>query len=129
VSGRVTTLRDVTDDDGDLAPLHLFEYADDPGTFCLMLSDAPMEDTADVFRECDRWGNGYGWEAVARSAVRDRAPDLAELIDYESEASTFVAYGTDRPALHRLGVLLRDAVGDHAVLAGLIRAAEPSWFE
>ncbi|HEV2638720.1 MAG TPA: immunity 51 family protein [Actinocrinis sp.] len=111
------------------APLLFFEYEHKPGTFCLMLSDNHMIDVDDVFDECGQFGNGYGWEGVARSALRARAPELAERLQFDSEAGTFVAYGEDAAALQGLGALLREAFQDRAVLKGFIESGEPEWFD
>ena len=111
------------------APLVLFEYEHKPGTFCLMLSDNHMIDVEDVFDECGQYGNGYGWEGVARSALRARAPELAGRLQFDSEAGTFVANGADSDALKGLGALLKEAFHDPAVLKGFIESGEPEWFD
>lgn len=111
------------------APLVFFEYDHKPGTYCLMLSDSRMVDVEDVFDECGQYGNGYGWEGVARSALRSRAPELAERLEYDSEAGTFVAHGGDAEALKGLGLLLREAFHDPTVLKEFIQAGEPEWFD
>ncbi|GAA2782741.1 hypothetical protein GCM10010441_04570 [Kitasatospora paracochleata] len=111
------------------APLVFFEYDHRPGTYCLMLSDHHMVDVEDVFEACGQYGNGYGWEGVARSALRERAPELADRLAFDPEAGTFVAHGSDADALRRLGGLLRDAFHDRALLAALIEAGDPDWFD
>ncbi|WP_326595494.1 immunity 51 family protein [Streptomyces sp. NBC_01803] len=122
------TDRDTGDDTG-LAPLVFFEYDHRPGTFCLLLSDAAMVAVEDVFERCGQYGNGYGWAGVARSAVRARAPELAGRFGYDPEAGMFVAYGEDADALRRLGMLLREALHDRAVLRELIESGDPEWFD
>lgn len=112
-----------------LAPLKLFEYDHNPGSYCLMLSDADMIDVQDIFEECGYDGGGYGWAGVARSAVRMHAPEIADRVKYDPEAGMFVAYGSDPAALERLGGLLHAALGDRQALAELIRAGEPDWFD
>jgi hypothetical protein len=106
-----------------------FEYDHKPGTFCLMLSDHHMVATEDVFEECGQYGSGYGWEGVARSALRARAPELGDRLRFDSEAGTFVAYGDDGDALRRLGLLLQEAWRDRSVLKALIEAGDPDWFD
>lgn len=78
---------------------------------------------------CGQYGNGYGWEGVARSAVRHRAPELGGRFAYDCEAGMFVAYGTDREALRKLGALLRDAYRDDALLRDLIDSGDPDEFD
>ena len=105
------------------APLVLFEYDDNPGNYCLMLSDHKMVDVMHVFEENGRYGNGYGWADVALCAIRENAPDLEDRMGMDPEAGTFVAYGEDLEALQKLGELLRDAFDDHAKLAHLVANA------
>ncbi|WP_042382228.1 immunity 51 family protein [Streptacidiphilus melanogenes] len=112
-----------------LEPLVLFEYDHRPGTYCLMLSDSDMGPADDVFEECGQYGNGYGWEGVARSALRVRAPELTDRISFDSEAGTFVAHGDDPEALGRLGALLQEAWQDGSVLKQFIEAGDPDWFD
>jgi hypothetical protein len=112
-----------------LAPLDLIEYHHKPGTHALILDDSAMAATMDVFDECGCYGNGYGWEGVARSAVRAHAPEISDRVDYDPEAGMFVARSTDRAALERLGMLLRTALHDRTFLADLIRGGDPDWFD
>jgi hypothetical protein len=113
----------------ELAPLTLFEYDHQPGTYCLMLTDRHMVAMMDTFTEHGYEGNGYGWTGVARSAVRTRLPDIADRVRFDPEAGMFVAFGDDHEALWRLGGVLRDAVRDPSALTELIRAGDPDWFD
>ncbi|MET7458643.1 immunity 51 family protein [Streptomyces sp. NPDC005574] len=110
-------------------PLVFFEYDHRPGSYCLMLSDNHMVEVEDVFDECGQYGNGYGWEGVARSAVRACAPELVDRFSYDSEAGTFVAHGEDADALRRLGRLLCEAFRSRSVLKEFIEAGDPEWFD
>jgi hypothetical protein len=107
------------------APLVLFRYPETPDRWCLMLSDHQMILVNDVFEAHGAYGNGYSWTGVARSAVRSRAPELADQIDYDPEGGTFVAHSTDPAALRRLGAILRDAFHSRVLLAELVRSADP----
>ncbi|NUS54454.1 MAG: hypothetical protein HOV66_06275, partial [Streptomycetaceae bacterium] len=91
----------MTDDEA-LAPLILFESDHTPGSFSLLLGDVAEPRVMAVFEECGQYGNGYGWEGVARSAVRNRAPELDGRFAYDCEAGMFAAYGGDREALWSL---------------------------
>jgi hypothetical protein len=110
--------------------LVFFEYEHEPGTFGLSLSLCDMTDAvADVFEEFGQEGGGYGWEAVARSALQAQAPQLADRLDFDPEGSMFMAYGEDAEALKELGLLLQQALRDRSVLRELIEAADPEWFD
>ncbi|WP_354644376.1 immunity 51 family protein [Kitasatospora camelliae] len=111
------------------APLVFFEYDHKPGTYCLMLSDHHMVAVEEVFDACGQYGNGYGWEGVARSALRARAPQLADRLSFDPEAGMFVAHGRDADALRALGALLREAWHDREVLRVFIETGEPEWFD
>lgn len=128
LSGPVGTVRAVTDRET-FAPLVFFEYDHNPGNYCLMLSDNHMVELEENFTEAGYEGNGYGWAGVAQSAVSLRAPELAERINFDPEAGTFVAYGTDAEALRQLGLLLQEAFQDQTVLTGFIAAGDPEWFD
>ncbi|MFE7046271.1 Imm51 family immunity protein [Streptomyces atratus] len=117
-----------TTDRESFAPLVFLVHDHAPGTYGLILSDG-MDATAAVFDEHGYEGGGYDWEAVARSAVQSRAPELADRVAYDCEAGMFAAHGKDAEALRRLGVLLHEAHRDPAVLAAHIAAADPDWFD
>jgi hypothetical protein len=112
----------------DLAPLKLVEYDHEPGLYGLILDGSDMDPPMDVFEECGAYGNGYGWEGVAASAVRAHAPEIADRIKYDPEAGMFSAHSNDKAALRRLGALLHEAYHDRQVLAELIRSGDPDWF-
>ncbi|MGW4383516.1 immunity 51 family protein [Kitasatospora sp. NPDC004531] len=111
------------------APLVFLEYKHRPGSYCLMLTDDRMVAVDEVFEAAGQQNGGYGWEAVARSAVRSRAPHLEGRFRYDPEAGMFVAYGDDAEALRELGALLSGAFRDRPTLRELIDAAEPDWFD
>ncbi|MFJ1758161.1 immunity 51 family protein [Kitasatospora sp. NPDC088134] len=111
------------------APLVFFEYDHRPGSYCLMLTDDRMTEVDEVFEAAGQPNGGYGWEAVARSAVQNRAPHLEGRFSYDPEAGMFVAYGDDPAALRELGALLSGAFADRPALRELIDAADPDWFD
>ncbi|HEX5542439.1 MAG TPA: immunity 51 family protein [Micromonospora sp.] len=116
-------------DETTYAPLTLYEDDHEPGNYGLTMTDDAWDDAHDVFEECDADGNGYGWEGVARQAIRAHCPDATDRIEFDSEASMFAAYSADLDALRRLGAVLQQAVRDHRLLAELIRGAEPEWLD
>ncbi|MER6914847.1 immunity 51 family protein [Streptomyces sp. NPDC000594] len=118
-----------TSDREDLAPLHLFEYDHQPGSYCLMLTDDAMVATQEIFTALGYDGCGYGWAGVARSVLHHRAPELAGRMGFDPEAGMFVAYGDDPEALRLLGVHLRRALTDREALRELIESGEPDWFD
>jgi Immunity protein 51 len=117
-------------DDEDLSPLTLMRHDHPLGySYSLMLTAEDMVPVMDTFEEYDYYGNGYGWEGVARSAVRAHAPNLTDLLDYDPEGDTFVAVSNDPDALRRLGALLRRALREPDFLEQLLRDGDPDWFD
>jgi hypothetical protein len=109
----------------DLAPVTLFEYDHQPGTYCLLLSDRHMVEADEVFRTCGRSNGGYGWDGVARSVLEHRLPDLRDQMPLDPVAGMCVAYGDDKSSLHTLGVVLRDALHNPQLLRELIGTGDP----
>jgi hypothetical protein len=112
--------RELLDERTRYAPLILFEYDHEPGTYCLMLSDG---ECGDVFEANGRDSTGYGWADVALQVIRTRAPELEARLEMDPEAGTFVAFGSDLEALQQLGTLLHEAAHDPAILGPLVKNA------
>jgi hypothetical protein len=93
----------------ELAPFFLLppERAPRPWNLCLADAFSP----ADLFEEEGHSGNGYSWDAIARSVMAARGID-ATTVTFDSEAGTFVAECPHRDVLLALGralvALLRD---------------------
>lgn len=105
----------------EFAPLELIEIT--PGNYNLTL--AKFDQWAETFEEMGQEGGGYGWHGVADALVRIKAPKLRKKFDYDSEASMFVAFGTEREALGQLARLLLEAMADPKVLKEAIEKANP----
>jgi hypothetical protein len=82
-----------------------------------------------VFESCGKYGNGYSWEGVARSAMREDSPELAGKIEFDSEGSMFCVYAKEEAPLRRLGELMRDAATDPERLRRYLAAGDPDWFD
>lgn len=113
----------------DLTPFRLLEPRGESTSASLLLTALDAPAVLAVFESCGQYGNGYGWEGVARSAVRNRAPELDGRFDYDPEAGMFVAYGTDIEALRALGAILSAAYADAALLRDLIESGDPDEFD
>ncbi|MDX3803907.1 Imm51 family immunity protein [Streptomyces sp. AK04-3B] len=111
-------------DHADLTPLTLFDTS--PGNYSLILGDHDFAETADLFEAVGQEVSGYSWDAVAHTAVRIHAPELADRIGgFDPEAGMMCVYGTDEAALRELGLILSSAFHDRAKLAALIEATDP----
>ncbi|MFO0876310.1 MAG: Imm51 family immunity protein [Gemmataceae bacterium] len=107
--------------DEDLQPFHLMQHND--GSASLMLTD--FDEGADIFEEFGLDAGGYAWHGVADALVRNRAKHLRRKLQYDPEASMFVAYSKDGAALRELAALLRQALREPALLREAIEAADP----
>jgi Immunity protein 51 len=105
----------------DFAPLQLIEIS--PGTFNLTLTEFGQWEA--TFTEMGQDGGGYAWHGVADALVRLKAPKLKKKLDYDPEASMFVAFGKDRDALVQLARLILEATADPAVLKEAIAKVNP----
>jgi hypothetical protein len=78
-----------------------------------------------TFEEAGHEGGGYGWHGVADALVRLKAPKLKKKLDFDPEASMFVAFGKDRDALAQLARLLLEVMADPVLLKEAIARANP----
>jgi hypothetical protein len=104
-----------------MEPLRLFEAI--PGSWSLILSEGDVVAMFDVVEKLGHSPNGYFWEGVAKMVVRQSAPDLEEVVDYDSEAGMFCARAPDKEALARLGGLMAPIVTSAKRLRMLMESA------
>ena len=104
----------------EFAPL---QWIETDGSFSLMLTE--FDPWAATFEELDQEGGGYGWHGVADALVRLKTPKLKKKVQFDPEASMFVAFGKDREALVELAKLLLEAMADPEVLKEAIKKANP----
>lgn len=93
------------------------------GSFSLTFAcgDLPADEAVTA---ADHEPNGYFWEGVAQFL----APDVAAVVEFDSEGSMFCAYG-DRGPLARLQQVLEPVLADPATVTRVIRDATASGFE
>jgi len=104
----------------DFAP---FIFSEHEGNFSLMLTE--FDSFAEVFEEAGYDAGGYAWHGVADALIRLHAPYLAKKIQFDPEASMFVAYGKDRTALKELARLLLRTMRDEVLLKTALENADP----
>ena len=103
-----------------IGPLALMEH--EGGQYSLVLSD--LDYRAEVFEEKDHEPSGYAWEGVVQLLLQERAPELADRVEFDSEAGMFCAYGTDAAALRTVAGLVQETLDDPAKLAAAIDRAD-----
>jgi hypothetical protein len=111
-----------------IEPCILVAHDDGEYSLNLDIGSVPREALM-VFEERGLEAGGYTWVGVADALLRSSAPEFADAMDYDPEASMFTAFGPNRAALMRLGELLREAIGSHATLRAAIDAADPELLE
>jgi immunity protein 51 of polymorphic toxin system len=96
---------------------------EDGGSFSLSFTcgELPADDAVIA---ADHEPNGYFWEGVAQFL----APDVAAVVEFDSEGSMFCAYG-DRGPLARLQQVLEPCLADPARVRQVIRDATAAGFE
>lgn len=72
--------------------------------------------------------NGYFWEGVAQFLIASEKPEIASIVNFDSEGGMFCAFG-DQAALRGLGDLMAPLIADSGRLGSVIRDAESSGFE
>ncbi len=98
-------------------------------TYSLTLDLDEVGAASSVFEAAGKYENGHSWDGVARSAIREEAPELAGKIEFDSEGSMFCALAKQEEPLRLLGVLMSEAVHDHDRLRRLLAAGDPAWFD
>ncbi len=53
----------------------------------------------DLYTDAD--GNGYDWESLAHTFIKEKFPNLIKHIKFDSEANMFCAYSENSDALHK----------------------------
>ena len=70
-------------------------------------------------------GGGYDWESLAIVFLKEKCPELKEKIEFDSEASMFCAYSTDKTALEQFALAFKAACEDDVLIQDLFSRAEP----
>jgi Immunity protein 51 len=109
----------------EFAPCFLVDQED--GSYSLCFDRFELVGDALAARELQ--GGGYTWHAIVEGLLRTHAPQLEGVVDYDPEASMFVAYGTDREALKTVAELIRRAVSEPAFLTQALESADPELLE
>jgi hypothetical protein len=104
-------------------------FGEHDGTFSLAFDDFDADGASSVFEEAGFEGGGYGWQGVVEALVKMRAPELRRKVDYDPEASMFVAFSKDREAIRQVAALIREAVADPELHREAISKADPDTME
>ena len=106
--------------------IYPFTWADHENGSSLCLEAGIYHQDLSDQREDEGWpGNGYDWESLATVFMDRHAPALADLIDFDPEAGTFVALSISSEALRRFALAFKEACEDEALMEELFFQAEP----
>lgn len=106
--------------------IHPFTWLDhDHGSSLCLEAGIYLQDMFDDRAEEGWLGNGYDWESLATVFIDQHAPALADFIDFDPEAGTFVALSTSSEALRRFALAFKEACEDEALMEELFSQAEP----
>ncbi|MCL2189575.1 MAG: immunity 51 family protein [Defluviitaleaceae bacterium] len=70
-------------------------------------------------------GSGYDWESLAQVFLQEKASDLLEKIDFDSEHLCFVAYSTDKEAMKRFVLMFKEMCENDVLLADIFSRTTP----
>lgn len=70
-------------------------------------------------------GSGYDWESLARVFLQEKAPDLIDKIEFDSEHLCFVAYSTDEDAMKRFILMFKETCENDKLIADIFSRTEP----
>lgn len=70
-------------------------------------------------------GNGYDWESLAAVFLEEKCdPNLAEKLEFDSEAGMFCIYSNDKEALKEFAFAFHQACQDPVLIEDLFSRAE-----
>lgn len=70
-------------------------------------------------------GSGYDWESLAQVFLQEKAPDLIEKIDFDSEHLCFVAYSTDEDAMKRFIIMFKETCENDKLITDIFSRTAP----
>lgn len=69
-------------------------------------------------------GNGYDWASLASAYIDKKLPELAELIQFNSEADMFCAYSEDAVALKQFILSFKPALDNTKLMIEIFSDAD-----
>ena len=70
-------------------------------------------------------GSGYDWESLAQVFLQEKAPDLIDKIDFDSERLCFVAYSADKDAMKRFILMFKDICENDELITDIFSRTAP----
>lgn len=105
-----------------IAPFFLVEH-ETSSSICLDVGEYKAE-LFDLRADEGFEGNGYDWESLATVFLEEKEPHLIDIVDFDSEASVFCAYSSDKEALIEFILKFKDACENKELIEDLFSRAE-----
>ena len=79
-----------------------FTFSEHEGVSSLLLTDTKW----DAFEKKGFMGNGHDWSRLIGNLVKDKFPNILEILDFDSEADMFCVRSHDKEALKEIANLV-----------------------
>ncbi|WP_427107990.1 immunity 51 family protein [Lysinibacillus xylanilyticus] len=106
-----------------LAPFFLVDHDGGSASLCLDVGEYKQEvfeTRADEGFE----GGGYDWGSLAIVFLEEKMPELKGIVNFDSEASMFCAYSSDKKALEKFAISFKNTCEDESTITDLFSRAE-----
>lgn len=102
-----------------------FTWVEGDYGFCVMLEAGTyLTDVFSTRYEEGFEGNGYDWCSLAMVYLDEQCPDLADLLDFDPEADTFVVHCDDKDALAQFVQGFKQACENKELILDMFSRAE-----
>jgi len=111
-----------------IAPFSWIKNEDGSSSVTLYASEMYKKELFQTRRNDGFTGSGYDWESLAQTLIKEMAPDLQDVILFDSEHGMFCAYSDNADDLQRFAILLKETCENDSVIADLFSRATPDEF-
>ncbi|QPQ30386.1 immunity 51 family protein [Lysinibacillus sp. JNUCC 51] len=106
-----------------IAPFFWVDRSSSSASLCLDVGEYKQE-VFDTRADEGFEGGGYDWESLAIVFLEEKMPELKGIVNFDSEASMFCAYSTDKKALEQFAISFKNTCEDEATITDLFSRAE-----
>ncbi|MGE7941472.1 immunity 51 family protein [Lysinibacillus xylanilyticus] len=106
-----------------IAPFFWVDRDSDSASLCLYVGEYKQE-IFDTRADEGFEGGGYDWESLAIVFLEEKMPELKGIVNFDSEASMFCAYSSDKKALEKFAISFKNTCEDESTITDLFSRAE-----
>ncbi len=89
--------------------------------FCRLSIDADMVENYDLlFEKYENYPNGYGWEGLIKTLIRETTPDIEKELNFDSEAGNFFCLISDEISMIKLATLISQMCANPDVMETML---------